>query len=121
MILFLAGLQTIPAELYEAAPVDGASAWQRFRAVTLPGLRPTTFLVLVLLTIQSFKVFDLILVMTGGRPGPGHAACCRSGSTRPASSTASSATPRRSRWCCSLLVLVITLTQFWLNKRRERA
>ncbi|MFC4072915.1 carbohydrate ABC transporter permease [Actinoplanes subglobosus] len=69
MLLFLAGLQTIPGQLYEAAKVDGASAWQRFRAVTLPGLRPTTFFITVLLTIGSFKVFDLILVMTNGGPG----------------------------------------------------
>jgi multiple sugar transport system permease protein/alpha-1,4-digalacturonate transport system permease protein len=69
MLLFLAGLQTIPAQLYEAATVDGATAWQRFRNVTLPGLRPTTFFVTVVLTIGSFKVFDLILVMTNGGPG----------------------------------------------------
>ena len=69
MLLFLAGLQTIPAQLYEAAKVDGANAWQRLLAVTLPGLRPTTFFVIVMLTIGSFKVFDLILVMTAGGPG----------------------------------------------------
>ncbi|GGN49856.1 multiple sugar transport system permease protein/alpha-1,4-digalacturonate transport system permease protein [Actinoplanes campanulatus] len=69
MLLFLAGLQTIPAQLYEAALVDGAGAWQRFRAVTLPGLRHTTFFITVLLTIESFKVLDLILVMTDGGPG----------------------------------------------------
>jgi multiple sugar transport system permease protein len=69
MLLFLAGLQTIPAQLHEAARVDGANAWQRFRAVTLPGLRPTTFFVTVLITINSFKVFDVILVMTDGGPG----------------------------------------------------
>ena len=69
MILFLAGLQTIPVELYEAARVDGANAWQRFWHVTLPALRPTTFFVLIMLTIGSFKVFDLILVMTDGGPG----------------------------------------------------
>ncbi|WP_430788685.1 carbohydrate ABC transporter permease [Actinoplanes sp. G11-F43] len=69
MLLFLAGLQTIPRQLHEAAMVDGASAWQRLRAVTLPGLRPTMFFVTVLLTINSFKVFDIILVMTDGGPG----------------------------------------------------
>ncbi|WP_405060127.1 sugar ABC transporter permease [Kribbella sp. NBC_01505] len=69
MILYLAGLQTIPAELYEAAQVDGASGWQRFRHITVPGLRPTTFFVLIMLTISSFKVFDLIQVMTEGGPG----------------------------------------------------
>ena len=69
MLLFLAGLQTIPRELYEAARMDGADAWQRFRNVTIPGLRTTTFFVVVVLTINSFKVFDLILVMTDGGPG----------------------------------------------------
>lgn len=69
MLIFLAGLQTIPVELYEAAVMDGANAWHRFWTVTLPGLRPTTFFVTVMLTIGSFKVFDLILVMTNGGPG----------------------------------------------------
>jgi multiple sugar transport system permease protein/alpha-1,4-digalacturonate transport system permease protein len=69
MILFLAGLQTVPRELHEAARVDGASVWQRFVNVTLPCLRPTMFFVTVILTINSFKIFDLILVMTNGGPG----------------------------------------------------
>ena len=69
MLLFLAGLQTIPVELYEAARMDGANAWQRFWKITLPMLRPTTFFVTIMLTIGSFKVFDLILVMTEGGPG----------------------------------------------------
>ncbi|MFC6081945.1 carbohydrate ABC transporter permease [Sphaerisporangium aureirubrum] len=69
MVLYLAGLQTIPPEYHEAAKVDGANAWQRFWSITLPCLRPTTFFVLVMLTIQSFKVLDLIVVMTGGGPG----------------------------------------------------
>lgn len=69
MLLYLAGLQTIPSQLYEAAKVDGASAWQRFRHVTVPGLRHTTFLVTVLLTIGSFKIFDVILLLTQGGPG----------------------------------------------------
>ncbi|MGW5556999.1 carbohydrate ABC transporter permease [Micromonospora sp. NPDC003944] len=69
MLLFLAGLQTIPAQLYEAAKIDGADRWQSFTNVTLPGLRHTTFFVTVMLTIGSFKVFDLILVMTEGGPG----------------------------------------------------
>ena len=69
MILFLAGLQTVPRELHEAARVDGANVWQRFVNVTLPCLRPTMFFVIVMLTINSFKIFDLILVMTNGGPG----------------------------------------------------
>jgi ABC-type sugar transport system permease subunit len=69
MVLFLAGLQAIPREYYEAASVDGANGWHRFWNITLPCLRPTTFFVLVMLTISSFKVFDLIFVMTQGGPG----------------------------------------------------
>jgi multiple sugar transport system permease protein/alpha-1,4-digalacturonate transport system permease protein len=69
MLLYLAGLQTIPSQLYEAARVDGATSWQRFWHVTMPGLRHTTFLVTVLLTIGSFKVFDVILLLTQGGPG----------------------------------------------------
>jgi len=69
MLIFLAGLQTVPSQLYEAARIDGAGAWQRFRAVTLPCLRPTTFFVTVMLTIGSLKVLDLILLLTNGGPG----------------------------------------------------
>lgn len=69
MVIYLAALQGIPNALYEAAEIDGASAWQRFRYVTLPMLTPATFFVSIMLTIASFKVFDLILVMTGGGPG----------------------------------------------------
>lgn len=69
MVLFLAGLQTVPRELHEAARVDGANAVQRFLNVTLPCLRPTMFFVTVILTINSLKVFDLILVLTQGGPG----------------------------------------------------
>ncbi|MDR2974782.1 MAG: sugar ABC transporter permease [Propionibacteriaceae bacterium] len=69
MILFLAGLQSIPTQLYEAAQMDGAGRWKQFLHVTLPGLRPTTFFVMIMLTISSFKIFDLVQVMTEGGPG----------------------------------------------------
>lgn len=100
MLLFLAGLQTIPRELYEAATIDGAGAWQRFRHVTLPGLRPTTFFISVVCTIGSLKVFDLILVMTQGGPGQSTLVLSQyiyqKGSCR-----TSSAMPRASRSCSS--------------------
>lgn len=64
MVLFLAGLQTIPLELYEAARIDGANRWQRFLHVTLPLLSPTTFLVVVLAIINGFQIFDQVYVMT---------------------------------------------------------
>ncbi|NMN00260.1 ABC transporter permease [Bifidobacterium sp. DSM 109958] len=69
MILILAGLQTIPTELYEAARVDGANGWQQFWKITVPMMRPTLFFVMVTLTINSFRVLDLTLVMTEGGPG----------------------------------------------------
>lgn len=69
MIIYLAALQGIPRILYEAAEIDGASAWQKFRYVTVPMLTPATFFISIMLTITSFKVFDLIMVMTNGGPG----------------------------------------------------
>jgi multiple sugar transport system permease protein len=69
MIIYLAALQSIPTILYEAAEVDGANTWQKFRYITLPMLTPATFFISVILIIASFKVFDLIIVMTGGGPG----------------------------------------------------
>jgi ABC-type sugar transport system permease subunit len=64
----LAGLTTIPKDLYEAARIDGESAWGSFLRITLPLLRPAILVVLVLRTIEAFKVFDIIYVMTGGGP-----------------------------------------------------
>jgi multiple sugar transport system permease protein len=68
MVLFLAGLQGIPVTIYEAAMIDGASAWQRFWRITLPLLSPTVFLAVVLTVISSFQVFDQAYVMTNGGP-----------------------------------------------------
>lgn len=69
MIMYLAGLQNISPELYEAAGLDGANAVKKFRYVTLPQLGPTTFLVLIMVTIQCFKVYDVVLMITGAGPG----------------------------------------------------
>jgi ABC-type sugar transport system permease subunit len=68
MVLFLAGLQDIPLDVKEAAALDGASAWQSFRHVTVPLLRPVFALVLILGVIGAFQVFDLVFIMTGGGP-----------------------------------------------------
>jgi multiple sugar transport system permease protein len=67
-VAFLAGLQNIPAELYEAAAVDGATGWQKFRYVTLPGLRHVILVVLMLSTIWTFNAFEPIYLLTGGGP-----------------------------------------------------
>jgi multiple sugar transport system permease protein len=68
MVIWLAGLQTIPAELYEASEIDGASRWQQFLFVTWPGLRQTATLILVTITIAAFSLFTQIAVMTQGGP-----------------------------------------------------
>lgn len=68
LIIYLAGLQNIPPELYEAAEMDGASAWYQFTKITIPLVSPTTFLLLITGIISSFKVFDLIIVLTEGGP-----------------------------------------------------
>lgn len=68
MVIFLAALQNIPAHLYEAAAIDGANAWQIFRKVTVPMLRPTIFFVVTLGLIGTFQVFDQIFVISSGGP-----------------------------------------------------
>jgi arabinogalactan oligomer / maltooligosaccharide transport system permease protein len=68
MLSFLGGLQSIPAELYEAAEMDGATPWQRFRSVTLPGLRPVMTTVTLLGVIWTFNKFDVIYLVTEGGP-----------------------------------------------------
>ncbi|HOX85736.1 MAG TPA: sugar ABC transporter permease [bacterium] len=68
IVLFLAGLQTIPSYLYEAADIDGASVWQKFRSITLPMLNPTVLLVMILSTIGGFSLFIEPYMLTGGGP-----------------------------------------------------
>jgi multiple sugar transport system permease protein len=69
MVVFLAGLKSLPRDPYEAAVVDGASRWQSFWLITLPLLKPTMLIALLLRTTQSFKVFDIIFATTAGGPG----------------------------------------------------
>ncbi|AKL65911.1 sugar ABC transporter permease [Streptomyces goshikiensis] len=69
MVALLGGLQSIPGELYEAAEMDGASAWQRFRHITVPGLRSVSMTVILLSTIWTFNMFPVIFLLTRGGPG----------------------------------------------------
>lgn len=69
MVIYLAGLQGISAELYEAASLDGANTWNKFRYVTWPQLSSTTFFVVVMLTINCFKVYDVAIMLAGGGSG----------------------------------------------------
>jgi multiple sugar transport system permease protein len=68
MVLFLAGLQGIPDYLYEAASIDGASPWQKFRYITIPGLRNVSVFIIVTITIAAFQLFTQVFVMTNGGP-----------------------------------------------------
>ncbi len=69
MVIYIAGLQSVSPELYEAARIDGANRWQQFRALTVPLVGPSTFFLLIMNVIASFQVFDIVFVMTGGGPG----------------------------------------------------
>jgi sn-glycerol 3-phosphate transport system permease protein len=68
MVIYLAGLQAIPTDFYEAAALDGATGWNRFRFITWPLLTPTTLFLLITLTIASFQGFDIVKIMTQGGP-----------------------------------------------------
>ncbi|GAA1591331.1 carbohydrate ABC transporter permease [Actinoplanes couchii] len=68
MVALLGGLQSIPSDLYESAEIDGASPWQRFRHITLPGLRPVSSTVILLGTIWTFNMFPIIFLVTEGQP-----------------------------------------------------
>ncbi len=69
MIIYLAGLQGIPPDVYEAASIDGAGPWATFRRITVPLLGPSTFFLLVMNLLYSFQVFDTVFAMTAGGPG----------------------------------------------------
>ncbi len=69
LVIYYAGIMEIPGEQYEASSIDGASRWQQLWYITIPSLRAVTLLVVILGTIWSFQVFDLVYVMTGGGPG----------------------------------------------------
>ncbi|NDJ15924.1 carbohydrate ABC transporter permease [Myxacorys almedinensis] len=120
-ILLLAGLQSIPGDLYEAQAIDGASPWQSFRQVTLPLLLPQIVIALLFRLAQAFGIFDLISVMTGGGPG---------GGTETVSLYIYSTVMRYLDFGYGaalvvvtflLLVLVVAIATFFLNRSRKRA
>jgi multiple sugar transport system permease protein len=118
MVIYLAALQGIPRELYEASASDGARGWQQFRHITLPGLRTATFFLTVYGIILSFQVFDLIYVLTGGGPGDstevlGTYAYKTAFATRERGYGAAIGV------VLYLMLMVVTIVQWQLNKRRE--
>jgi multiple sugar transport system permease protein len=123
MVVYLAGLQAIPQELYEAAEVDGATPWQRLRRITFPLLLPTTVFLAVFQTILGMQTFDQIFVMTsGGPPGPGGATTTVTyyiwlNAFQYLKMGKASALA----WTLFVVVFALSLTQFrWYLKRVER-
>ncbi|MGG5261139.1 carbohydrate ABC transporter permease [Phycicoccus avicenniae] len=115
MIIYVAGLQAIPAELYESAQTDGATRWQQFRHVTLPMVAPATAVVMAYTTVQSFKAFDLILGL-GGNPPKGSLDIL---STRIYSGFANSDFGYAAAESLVFMALIATIT--WLQRRAVKA
>jgi len=120
MIIYLAGLQSIPKELYEAASLDGAGKWQNFRYITLPQLRFVTFFVSVMLTIMSFRVFDQVIMITNTEtPGSG-ATMLVVHIFRAAFVNWDFGYASAISLVLLALVMSITITQFLIQRRSER-
>ncbi|MEJ2532392.1 MAG: sugar ABC transporter permease [Halioglobus sp.] len=116
MVVLLAALQAIPAELYEAATIDGARAWQRFRHVSLPQLRNALVFVVIVTTILAFRVFDQVRIMTQGGPED-HSATVVFAAVQAAFDRAQVAKGMAMSVVFFLLVLAITLVQRKLLKQ----
>ena len=118
MVIYLAGLQAVPEELYDAARVDGASGWQRFRNITLPLISPTTFFLLIIQMIGAFQLFSEPFVMTRGQGGPAHATVSivfyiyQTAFTYSQMGKASAIA-----WVLFAFIFVCTLIQNWLQRR----
>jgi multiple sugar transport system permease protein len=116
MVILLAGLMAIPEELYEAASIDGAGAWHRFRHITLPLLSPATFFVVVISLINNFQVFDQVWVMTGGGP-VGSTTVVVQQIVQNAFEFGRMGYAAAMSWVLFAVILVVTLAQLRLQKR----
>ncbi len=119
-VIYLAGLQEIPEQLYEAANMDGATAWQRFRTVTWPMLAPTTFFVTTISLISSFQVFDQVWIMTQGGP-VGATSTMVELIYKNAFAYSKMGYASAISWLLFALIFVITLAQNLLQKRLDRS
>lgn len=115
-VMYLAGLQGIPGQLYEAAAIDGASRWHSFRFITLPLLSPVTFFALIISLINSFQVFDQVWIMTNGGPA-GATTVLVEQIVRNAFSYSKMGYAAALSWVLFALVFVVTLFQTRMQKR----
>ena len=116
MVIFLAGLQAIPRDYYEAAALDGAGVWGQLRFITLPLLGPTTFFVTIISLINSFQVFDQVWVMTEGGPA-GATTVLVERVVRHAFSYGEMGYAATISWAIFVLVFAVTALQFSLQRR----
>jgi len=116
MVILLAGLQAIPEEYYEAASVDGAGRWTRFRHITLPLLSPSLFFVVVISLINNLQVFDQVWVMTNGGPA-GATSVIVERIVRNAFSYGQMGYAAAMSWVFFAVLLVVTVIQFRLQRR----
>jgi len=116
MVILLAGLQSIPEEYYEAASVDGAGRWSRFRNITIPLLTPSLFFVLVISLINNLQVFDQVWVMTKGGPAGATSVVVEQIVTN-AFSYGQMGYAAAMSWVFFVVLLVITIVQFRLQRR----
>jgi multiple sugar transport system permease protein len=116
MVLFLAGLQAIPNDYYEAAAIDGATSVQKLRFITLPLIAPTTFFVSVISLINSFQVFDQVWIMTGGGPA-GATSVLVERIVKHAFSYGEMGYAATISWVLFALVFIVTLLQFRVQRQ----
>jgi multiple sugar transport system permease protein len=119
-VIYLAGLQDIPENLYEAAALDGATPWQRFWTITLPMLAPTTFFVTTISLISSFQVFDQVWIMTGGGPA-GATSVMVEQIYKNAFSYYKMGYASAISWVLFALIFIVTLAQNFAQRRLDRA
>ena len=118
MLLFITALKNVPESLYEAASLDGANAWQKFRAITLPGIAPTTFMVVLLGTINGIKEFAMVQALNEGGPGKSNRLVVQyiyeTGFSNSRIGYASAAS-----MVLLVILVIVSLIQMWFNKRNE--
>jgi multiple sugar transport system permease protein len=119
VVIFLAGLQAIPQDYYEAAGLDGAGRWAQLWHITLPLLRPTTFFVTIISLINAFQVFDQVWVMTEGGPA-GSTSVLVEQVVRHAFSYGEMGYAATISWAIFAMVFVVTLLQFYLQRQEPR-